>query len=221
MDELRRRDIMGAALGGLACAAAQGAPARATVAEAPNPPRPVRRVVTGTDAAGRSIFLMDGPSPHVYRRTAESVTVTELWETRSSPASNVGDADAIDHPLRLHPPERGSSFRMLCFMPERMQKAALAKQMAAGDDGTGIVSAMRGGSGGREAGFHKTDTTDYAIVVSGEIYALMDEGELLLKAGDVLIQRGTNHAWSNRSDAPACIAFVLVDAEPLAIGEAR
>ena len=67
----------------------------------------------------------------------------------------------------------------------------------------------------RHPGFHKTDTIDYAIVLSGEIYALMDEGEVLLKAGDVLIQRGTNHAWSNRTEQPCCIAFVLIDAEPV------
>ena len=67
----------------------------------------------------------------------------------------------------------------------------------------------------RHPGFHKTDTIDYAIVLSGEIYALMDEGEALLKAGDVLIQRGTNHAWSNRTEQPCCIAFVLIDAEPV------
>ncbi len=53
------------------------------------------------------------------------------------------------------------------------------------------------------------------MVLSGEIYALMDEGEVLLRPGDVLIQRGTNHAWSNRSDEPARVAFVLIDAEPL------
>jgi hypothetical protein len=67
----------------------------------------------------------------------------------------------------------------------------------------------------RHPGFHKTASTDYAIVLSGEIYALMDEGEVLLKAGDVLIQRGTNHAWSNRTDESAYIAFVLIDARPV------
>jgi quercetin dioxygenase-like cupin family protein len=67
----------------------------------------------------------------------------------------------------------------------------------------------------RHPGFHKTSSVDYAIVLAGEIHALMDEGEVLLKQGDVLVQRGTNHAWSNRSDAPAYLAFVLIDAEPL------
>ena len=69
--------------------------------------------------------------------------------------------------------------------------------------------------GSRHPGMHKTATVDYAIVLSGEIYALMDEGETLLQAGDCLVQRGTNHAWGNRSDAPCLVAFILVSAKPV------
>ena len=67
----------------------------------------------------------------------------------------------------------------------------------------------------RHPGMHRTDTVDYAVVVSGEIWAVMDEGETLLRAGDCLVQRGTSHAWSNRSDRPCRVAFVLVSARPL------
>jgi quercetin dioxygenase-like cupin family protein len=113
------------------------------------------------------------------------------------------------------------------YFMERDQGAALASE-ASGQRGNSIVRAPdtrpEPGSSARAAfdrgsprhpGFHKTSSVDYAIVLSGEIYALMDEGEVLLKAGDVLVQRGTNHAWSNRTDAPAYLAFVLVDAEPV------
>jgi quercetin dioxygenase-like cupin family protein len=106
-------------------------------------------------------------------------------------------------------------------------RAALASE-ASGQRGNSIVRAPdtrpEPGSSARAAfdrgsprhpGFHKTSSVDYAIVLAGEIYALMDEGEVLLKEGDVLVQRGTNHAWSNRSDAPAYLAFMLIDAEPL------
>ena len=62
-------------------------------------------------------------------------------------------------------------------------------------------------------GMHTTDTIDYAIVLAGELYAVMDDGEELMRAGDVLVQRGTNHAWSNRSGETARIAFVLIDGE--------
>jgi quercetin dioxygenase-like cupin family protein len=66
----------------------------------------------------------------------------------------------------------------------------------------------------RHPGFHQTDTVDYAIVLEGEVWAVLDEAETLLKAGDVLIQRGTYHAWDNRSDDVCRIAFVLIDAAP-------
>ena len=69
--------------------------------------------------------------------------------------------------------------------------------------------------GTRHAGMHKTPTVDYAIVLSGEIYAVMDEGETLMRGGDCLVQRGTNHAWSNRSNATCLVAFILVSANPL------
>ena len=67
----------------------------------------------------------------------------------------------------------------------------------------------------KRAGFHQTDTVDYALVLEGEVYAVLDEDETLMRAGDVLIQRGTHHAWSNRSDKPCRMAFILIDAERL------
>jgi len=78
-----------------------------------------------------------------------------------------------------------------------------------------FVTSQRGhhGSGRHGVAFVVVDSVDYAIVLAGEIYALMDEGEVLLNAGDVLVQRGTNHAWSNRTDQPTYIAFVLIDGQ--------
>jgi len=177
-------------------------------------PKPIRRVVTGHDAAGRSVFVMDGPAPHVYCRSPGSAIVTELWETRATPADNRGNAEVTDHAFRLAPPQNGSVFRIIEYPPDSQRLAALQQQRASADDGSGHEAAFDRGSP-RHPGFHKTSSVDYAIVLAGEIYALMDEGEVLLKQGDVLVQRGTNHAWSNRSDAPAYLAFVLVDAEPL------
>jgi mannose-6-phosphate isomerase-like protein (cupin superfamily) len=177
-------------------------------------PKPIRRVVTGHNAAGRSVFVMDGSAPHVYQRSPGSAVVTELWETRSAPADNAGGAEVTDHSFRLNPPKHGTVFRIIEYPPDTQRLAALAQERAAGDDGSGHISALDRGSP-RHPGFHKTSSTDYAIVLSGEIVALMDDGEVLLKAGDVLIQRGTNHAWSNRTDKPAYLAFVLVDAAPV------
>jgi mannose-6-phosphate isomerase-like protein (cupin superfamily) len=105
-------------------------------------------------------------------------------------------------------------FRLIEYPPDAQRVAALLSERDAPDDGSGRHAARDRGSP-RHPGFHKTNSVDYAIVLSGEIHALMDEGEVLLKAGDVLIQRGTNHAWSNRTNQPAYVAFVLIDAQPI------
>ena len=177
--------------------------------------RAVRRVVTGHTAEGKSCFLHDGPAPHVYQRSAGSSIVTELWDTSTTPASNRGDADPTDRPFRLPPPRNGSVFRVISYPPDSERRASLeAERASTHDDGTGRAGALDR-SNARHPGFHKTNSIDYAIVLSGEIWALMEEGETLLRAGDVLVQRGTNHAWSNRAAEPAVLAFVLIDAEPV------
>ena len=173
----------------------------------------VRRVVTAHNVAGKSVFVIDAPTPHVFQRTKGSAIVHELWETSSTPADNRGSADAITRGHRLAPPKNGSVFRVIEYPPDSERLTALAREQAMPDDSGRAEATDR--SNPRHAGFHKTATIDYAIVLSGEIYAMMDDGEVLLKAGDVLVQRGTNHAWSNRTNEPAVIAFVLIDAEPI------
>ena len=126
-----------------------------------------------------------------------------------APASNAGAADAADRPVVLEPPRKGAIFRVVEFPPDQApggfdRKAAFA---AMGADHAMDPSASR------HPGMHKTDTVDFALVLSGEIWALMDEGETLMRAGDVLIQRATNHSWSNRSGKPCRMAFVLLDWE--------
>jgi mannose-6-phosphate isomerase-like protein (cupin superfamily) len=176
-------------------------------------PRQVRRVVTGHNASGRSIVVGDAPTPHVFSRTKGSAIVHELWETTATPADNRGNADAIARGHRLQPPQNGSVFRVIEYPPDSERLAAIPREHALPDDSGRAAASDRGNP--RHPGFHKTATVDYAIVLSGEIYAMMDEGEVLLKAGDVLIQRGTNHAWSNRTGEPAVVAFVLIDAAPI------
>jgi mannose-6-phosphate isomerase-like protein (cupin superfamily) len=163
-------------------------------------------------AVGKSIFILDGPSPHVFNRGTGSVVVTDLWETHGTPADNRGNEDSISGPFRLQPPKNGSVVRIIEYPPDKQRVPALAHERNASADGSGRYEALDRGNP-RHPGFHKTSSIDYAIVLSGEIVAMMDEGEALLKAGDVLIQRGTNHAWSNRTDEPAYLAFVLIDAE--------
>ena len=175
--------------------------------------QPVRRVVTGHDDAGRAIFLSDGPAPNVnVIEAAGGMAVTELWSSDRAPADNSGDVDAAADAFVLAPTPTGNKFRIIDYPPD-------SARFPAGTDAA-AARAMRGGADvatdtARHPGMHKTDSVDYAIVLSGEIWALMDEGETLLKAGDVLIQRGTSHAWSNRTDRPARVAFVLIGADPV------
>jgi quercetin dioxygenase-like cupin family protein len=177
-------------------------------------PRTFRRVVTGHNALGRSIFLTDGPPPVVHSRGAGSTAVTEFWQTDRTPADISGSGDpTIGQPQRVPPPRHGSKFRVVEYPPDSQRVAALRGPGASHD--ARAEGYVRDLANKRHPGFHKTDSIDYAIVLSGEIWALMDEGEVLLKAGDVLIQRGTSHAWSNRTEEPCCVAFVLIDAEPV------
>ena len=169
--------------------------------------REVRRVVTGHDAEGRSVFLMDGTPPVVAERFG--VTATEIWETAGAPASNDGAEDPTLHPRRLAPPPLGTVCRIVEYQPDSIRGR---------EDPVAHFEAMQASEAratdARHFGFHRTHTVDYAIVLDGEVYAMMDQGEVLLRAGDVLVQRGTNHAWSNRTEKPVRIAFILVDAKP-------
>lgn len=176
-------------------------------------PKRFRRVVTGHDAQGRSAILMDGESPHgFFLEKAGGLQLTELWETTSAPADNAGAADAADHARRIEPVDSGTVFRIIEYPPDSVRLRTIEPERFY--PSMGVAHGADGGKK-RHPGTHRTDTVDYAIILSGEIYAVMDQGEALLRAGDCLIQRGTRHAWSNRTSEPCVIAFVLVAAKPL------
>jgi mannose-6-phosphate isomerase-like protein (cupin superfamily) len=173
--------------------------------------RTIRRIVTGHNAQGKSVIVSDAPSPHTLALIDDPpLGLTDLWVTSSSPADNAGSADTAARPaITLEPPRGGTIFRVVEFPSDQAIMGKLdRKKLFEALHATGAMDA----EGTRHPGMHKTATVDYAIVISGEIYAVMDEGETLMKAGDCLVQRGTNHAWSNRSAAPCLVAFVLVSA---------
>ena len=172
--------------------------------------KPVRRIVTGHNEAGRSVFIMDGPAPDVYPAPASAaMTISLLWRTTTSPASFAGNEDMAPAGLRIPtaPQQRGGTvFRIADIPPDR--ELGASADMAR--HGVNVSAEGRR----RHVMFHQTDTVDYAIVLEGEIWAVLDDDETLMRQGDVLIQRGTGHAWSNRTDKPCRMAFILVDAEP-------
>lgn len=166
-------------------------------------PRPVRRIVTGENAQGKSIILMDGPTPN-HTTDPGSPPAQVLWATGEASAPGLDPAPA-GHTFGFHS-TGGSVMRIVDFPPDgQYDKGELARFL---DD-----NGVRDEGEARHFWFHKTPTLDYAIVLEGEIVALLDEGETVMRPGDVLIQRATNHSWSNRSDKPCRMLFVLLDEE--------
>ena len=173
----------------------------------------VRRVLTGHDGEGKSTIIADGQASNMKEMGSNSgLAITELWETTGAPASNEGHNDAGNRTVRLEPPKNGTVFRIVEFPPDsQWQSRPDARKWAEAIDAGHVPD--RGSS---DPMMHKTSTVDYIVVLKGEIYALLDRGETLLRTGDVFVQRGTNHSWSVRGSEPCVIAVVLVDAKPLA-----
>ena len=144
--------------------------------------------------------------------------LTNLWITDQTPAYVGNDPDPTSRPLTLEPPKNGTVVRIIEFGPEGEWTKNLdgggAKE-AFGALGTHKASTYK--EGGHPL-MHRTETVDYVIVIEGEIDMDMDDSTVKLHQGDVMVQRGTNHAWVNRSDKKSRVAFVLIDAEPLGIG---
>ena len=176
--------------------------------------RSYRRVVTGHDKNGVAIIESDQVATQTLERpNRPGVRLTNFWITDQTPAEYDGPTETCLGPLTLKPPARGSVFRCVEFMPEDPEVMA----QLSSEDGAAAFAEMGAGDnvvrGGRHPWMHRTDSIDYGIVLNGEIWMLMDneKNDVLLKAGDVVVQRGTNHAWANRGTEPCTIMFVLID----------
>lgn len=182
----------------------------------------IRRVVTGTDEDGRSVILSDEAAPNSFRSdTVPGFGAAQIWHALPGPVSNDGDEDpaAAGRTIPMYPELGGVVFRVADFPPDT----------AYGTTGRDALFSDIGGSHAREDSvhsndrhfwFHKTDSIDFAVVLEGEIWMLLDEGQCLLRAGDVVVQRGTAHSWSNRTDRPCRMAFVLLGALPTGVAPA-
>jgi mannose-6-phosphate isomerase-like protein (cupin superfamily) len=152
-----------------------------------------RRIVTGHNQAGEAIFVEDEVCANRHAiKNIPTFATTELWKTSMAPVDNsdIQPVDSAAGAFVLNPPASGSVFRIVEFVPDRVWK-----------DDDYVPDMM-----------HRTPSLDYAYVIRGEIYAVLDKQEKLMREGDVLIQRGTNHAWANRSSEPCVVLFVLIDA---------
>jgi mannose-6-phosphate isomerase-like protein (cupin superfamily) len=174
----------------------------------------VRRIVTGHDARGRSVVTEDGAAPSVHTNPKRvGYVLTQLWATDRTPAFVGNEPDPTATSLKLEPPQNGSVVRIIEFGPEGdwIDRLSTADTKLAWDAlGTNTASTNTGGRA-KHAFMHRTQSVDYALILDGEITLVLDEEEVLMRAGDFLVERGTNHAWANRSGRPCRILFVLID----------
>jgi hypothetical protein len=170
----------------------------------------VRRIVTGDDVNGVSRIVEDAPAKSI-RSVPERLgyRAVDVWRTEETPAE-IFARDSVAEHKGILPPKGGNILRIIDFPPEPKDPQELRRRIQATFHGI-FQDADHDKREGKHPGMHRTETVDYAIVLEGEIWAVMDEGETLMRVGDVLIQRGTNHAWANRSSRTARIAFVLID----------
>jgi mannose-6-phosphate isomerase-like protein (cupin superfamily) len=148
-----------------------------------------RRVVTGHDSHGKSIVLSDGPPPqhHPMHGAEVGADFFEIWNsTRAVPLLTAGEPEPNERTFTIMP-VAGHLLRIIEIYP-----------------------ASRGG---KRTVMHRTRTVDYVVVISGEIVLVLDDSEVTLRQGDVVVQRGTDHAWENRSAQPARMAFFHIDAQ--------
>jgi mannose-6-phosphate isomerase-like protein (cupin superfamily) len=151
--------------------------------------RPPRRVVTGHDATGKSVVLSDGPPPqhHPMHGPEVGADFFEIWNsTRALPLLTAQEPEPNERAFTIMP-ESGHLLRIIEIYPPAQ--------------------------GGKRTVMHRTRTIDYVVVITGEIVLVLDDSEVTLRSGDVVVQRGTDHAWENRSTQPARMAFFHMDAQ--------
>lgn len=171
-----------------------------------------KRVVTGHDTHGRAVIASCGPTPNVYPLQAVPGTVFyELWNSSASPALLDNGRDPSDQPLQLSPKPQGSLIRAVDIPPDSIQNQVSDERAATVFAEIGESHAGTGQATARHKLMHRTETLDYGIVTEGEVWLVLDDQEVHLRRGDVVVQRGTNHAWSNRTEAMARMVFILLD----------
>ena len=177
----------------------------------------IRRVITGHDPNGKAIVIEDGLAPAVRTNPLRPGHISvDLWKTATTPhVLHATEPDPTGGPKQIHPPSGGTVFRISEIAPETATVRNIPpEQSRAVFAAMGNEAATTAGkANGRHPFMHRTESIDYAVVLKGEITLLLDDRDVVLQAGDVVIQRGTNHAWSNRSDQPVLMLYVLIDGQ--------
>ncbi|MBM5812942.1 MAG: cupin domain-containing protein [Gammaproteobacteria bacterium] len=173
--------------------------------------RPLRRVVTGAREDGRSCVASDG-APGTTLSVAGMLRLTQIWRTDVAPRVVPLAADAREAagpPSVGHLGSEQTLFVIMDLAPGDIAKSSRLEELLATD---GMVEAQSRTAGSAHPGMHATDTIDYSIVVEGEITLVLDEEQVVLRAGDLLVQGGVSHTWINHTDRPVRMLGVLVGA---------
>ena len=178
----------------------------------------IRRIVTGHDKNGKAVVIADGPTPGVKTTpNRPGVIFHNMWTTKSSPARYDGPDEETSVDLPLPPPSAGTTFRLIEFPPESKVDQVDEETAKRAFEEYGADGALQHGESDQQkkqhSFMHQTDTVDYALCLSGEMTMYLDDSEVVMKAGDVMVQRGTNHAWVNKSEEYCTMAFILIDGE--------
>ncbi|MFZ5731186.1 MAG: cupin domain-containing protein [Pseudomonadota bacterium] len=167
----------------------------------------IRRVVTGLDADNKAIILFDSRLP--LKPSRYGLAATNLWVTDSFPLGFSFKSDTFERPVGISPLDNGTKFRVVEFPPlDKATEASMEKDFLM--KAVGPVAPARGVPVTHPL-MHRTRSVDYAVVLSGEIEMMLDETSVKLKAGDVIVQQATNHAWVNRGKEVCRMLFVLMD----------
>ncbi len=166
-----------------------------------------RRVVTGLDAEGRSTVAIDGPPGADF--AVATARLDDFWVQAGAAMDRRDGSDSLDGQVVLSPPAGGSRFRFFELWPPGADAAAQQAEAAEAFKGIKAETAHRGG---QHAGMHETKTIDYIILLRGRVRMILEAAEVELKPFDVVVQRGTNHAWEAIGDGPALLCAVLIDA---------
>jgi len=171
----------------------------------------MRRVVTGHDKNGKSIVVLDGPPA---RSIGEDVGgLFELWNTDGNTINTQDNIDRADDEIILSPPSNGSKFRYFQINPTPEGIPMDIMQDIAADAFEKIGAAHHRIDTTKHPAMHKTETIDYIILLKGDVTLILDQEEVDIKPFDVVVQRGTNHAWVNNGSDPALLIAVLIDSE--------
>ena len=169
----------------------------------------MRRIITGHNENGKSIITMDGPPA---RSIGEDVGgLFELWNTDGNEVISSDVIDRADDEIILSPPSGGTKFRYFQINPLPEGVPVDMLQEIAADAFEKVGAAHHRVDTTKHPAMHKTDTVDYIILLKGDVTLMLDEEEVDLKPFDVVVQRGTNHAWVNNGNEPALLIAVLID----------